>query len=142
MENFPNELSNIYSYQIPWRFQSSINETVSSNGESLLYMNLTFIWEIFLKQHTLVFRYRNVFRNRNQNSPRKKPLRRNSNSVSCQAPNRERAKMLGNLVFSLTSMCGIHDCESDMQVLSSIFSHVVKIPDKERILFLVKVTLS
>ena len=136
MENFPNELSNTYSYQIPWRFQSFMNETVSSNGESLLYMNLAFIWEIFLKQHT------SVFRNRNQNSLCKKHLRRNSNSVSCQAPNRKRAKMLGNLVVSLISMYGIHECESDMQVLSSIFFHVVKIPDKERILFLVEVTLS
>jgi hypothetical protein len=113
-----------------------MNETVSSNGESLLYMNLTFIWEIFLKQHTL------VFRNRNQNSHCKKPLRKNSDSVSCQPPNRKRAKLLGNLVFSLTNMCGIHECESDMQVLSLIFFHVVKIPDKERILFLVEVTLS
>jgi len=79
---------------------SCTKQCMPSNGESLLYRNLTFIWEMFLKRRTL------IFRNCNQNPQCNKPLRRNSNSVSCQAPNRKRAKLLGNVVLSLTSMCG------------------------------------
>ena len=79
-------------------------QCMSLNGESLLYMNLTFIWEIFLKRHTL------IFRNRDQNPQCNKPIRRNSNSLSCQAPKRKCTKLLGNSVFSPASMCGIHEC--------------------------------
>jgi len=78
---------------------SCTKHCMSSNGESLLYTNLTFIWEIFLKRRAL------IFRNGNQNPHCNKPLRRNSNSVSCQAPNKKRTKLLGNVVFSLTSTC-------------------------------------